>query len=95
MGGSALGARALQTALNHPHHNLLSRTMRKGVPRLFVCDNIDPDGFKALLDLLDVRKTLFNVISKSGGTAETMSQFLIVRECSRNGWGTGARLTIW
>jgi glucose-6-phosphate isomerase len=80
IGGSALGAKALQTALNHPHHNLLSRTMRKGVPRLFVCDNIDPDGFKALLDLIDVRKTLFNVISKSGGTAETMSQFLIVRE---------------
>ena len=80
IGGSALGARALQTALNHPHHNLLSRTMRKGFPRLFVCDNIDPDGFKALLDLIDIRKTLFNVISKSGGTAETMSQFLIVRE---------------
>ena len=80
IGGSALGARALQTALNHPHHNLLSRTMRKGFPRLFICDNIDPDGFKALLDLIDVRKTLFNVISKSGGTAETMSQFLIVRE---------------
>jgi glucose-6-phosphate isomerase len=80
IGGSALGARALQTALNHPYHNLLSRTMRKGFPRLFVCDNIDPDGFKALLDLIDIRKTLFNVISKSGGTAETMSQFLIVRE---------------
>ncbi len=80
IGGSALGARALQTALNHPYHNLLSRTMRKGFPRLFVLDNVDPDGFKALVDMIDVRKTLFNVISKSGGTAETMSQFLIVRE---------------
>ena len=80
IGGSALGARALQTALNHPHHNLQSRTMRKGFSRLFVCDNVDPDGFKALLDTIDIRKTLFNVISKSGGTAETMSQFLIVRE---------------
>ncbi len=43
-------------------------------------DNVDPDGFKSLLDLLEVRKTLFNVISKSGGTAETMSQFLIIRD---------------
>jgi glucose-6-phosphate isomerase len=80
IGGSALGAKALHTALSHPHYNLLSKTMRKGFPRLFVADNVDPDGFKALLDLLEVRKTLFNVISKSGGTAETMSQFLIIRE---------------
>jgi glucose-6-phosphate isomerase len=80
IGGSALGAKALHTALAHPHYNLLSKTMRKGFPRLFVTDNVDPDGFKALLDLLEVRKTLFNVISKSGGTAETMSQFLIIRD---------------
>ena len=80
IGGSALGAKALHTALCPPHYNLLSKTMRKGFPRLFVTDNVDPDGFKALLDLLEVRKTLFNVISKSGGTAETMSQFLIIRD---------------
>jgi glucose-6-phosphate isomerase len=80
IGGSSLGARALQTALNHPSYNLLSRTMRKGFPRLFVADNIDPDGFKALLEMVDLRKTLFNVVSTSGGTAETMSQYLIVRD---------------
>jgi glucose-6-phosphate isomerase len=80
IGGSALGAKALQTAITHPHYNLLSKTMRKGYPRLFVADNVDPDGFKALLDLLEVKRTLFNVISKSGGTAETMSQFLIIRD---------------
>jgi len=80
IGGSALGAKALQTALSHPYYNMLSKTMRKGFPRLFVADNIDPDGFKSLLDLLEVRKTLFNVISKSGGTSETMSQFLLIRD---------------
>jgi glucose-6-phosphate isomerase len=80
IGGSALGAKALHGALLHPFHNLLSKNMRKGFPRLFVIDNVDPDGFKSLLDLLEVRKTLFNVISKSGGTAETMSQFLIIRD---------------
>jgi len=80
IGGSALGAKALHNALSRPYYNLLSKTMRKGFPRLFVTDNVDPDGFKALLDLLEVRKTLFNVISKSGGTAETMSQFLIIRD---------------
>ncbi|MGC1402744.1 MAG: glucose-6-phosphate isomerase [Thermodesulfobacteriota bacterium] len=80
IGGSSLGAKALHGALLHPFHNLLSKNMRKGFPRLFVIDNVDPDGFKSLLDLLEVRKTLFNVISKSGGTAETMSQFLIIRD---------------
>jgi glucose-6-phosphate isomerase len=80
IGGSALGSMALLGALAHPYHNLLSKTMRKGFPRVFVADNVDPDGFKSLLDLLEVRKTLFNVVSKSGGTAETASQFLIVRD---------------
>ncbi len=80
IGGSALGAQALQASLCHPYYNLLSKTMRKGFPRFFVADNIDPDGFKALLDILELRKTLFNVVSKSGGTAETMSQFLIIRD---------------
>ena len=80
IGGSALGPKALRNALCHPHYNLLSKTMRKGFPRLFVADNVDPDGFKALMDILEVRKTLFNVISKSGRTGETMSQFLIIRD---------------
>ena len=92
IGGSALGAKALQTALNHPSYNLLSRTMRKGFPRFFVADNIDPDGFKALLDLVDLRKTLFNVVSKSGGTAETLSQYLIVRDLLKRRGGNRKEL---
>jgi len=87
IGGSALGAKALETALTHPYYNLLSKTMRKGYLRLFVADNVDPDGFKALLDLVEVRKTIFNVISKSGGTAETMSQFLIIRDLLKKKMG--------
>ena len=78
IGGSALGGIALHRALHHPFYNLISREERKGYPRLFFADNIDPDGFQALLDTLEMRKTLFNVISKSGETAETMSQFLII-----------------
>ncbi|MDD5153169.1 MAG: glucose-6-phosphate isomerase [Desulfovibrionales bacterium] len=80
IGGSALGGIALQRALNHPHYNLLSDAERKHRPRLFFADNIDPDGFQALLDILGPSETVFNVISKSGGTAETMSQFIYVRD---------------
>jgi len=79
IGGSALGGIALFQALAHPHHNLLPKAKRKGRPRIFFADNIDPEGFSALLELVHPNKTIFNVISKSGGTAETMSQFLVVR----------------
>jgi len=81
IGGSALGTIALQTALNRPLHNLFPAGKRRG-PRLFVMDNIDPVEFADLLDCLraQLRRTLFNVISKSGETAETFAQFLVVRE---------------
>ncbi|MFN0006772.1 MAG: glucose-6-phosphate isomerase [Planctomycetota bacterium] len=77
IGGSALGNTALQTALNSPYHNLHPAA---GLPRLFVLDNIDPDLVGEFLDRFDPATTLFNVISKSGTTAETMSQFLIFRQ---------------
>jgi len=78
IGGSALGTIAVATALLHPWHNLLSAEQRNGAPRLFVLDNIDSREMAALLDMLDPARTVFNVISKSGETAETMAQFLIV-----------------
>lgn len=81
IGGSALGTIALQTALNHPFYNLLPDAKRPG-PKLFVMDNVDPVQFAGLLELLEgqLDRTLFNVISKSGQTAETASQFLAVRK---------------
>lgn len=74
IGGSALGNTALATALTHSYQQIKNP---KGM-RLFVTDNVDPDWFIDLFDVIDLDKTLFNVISKSGGTAETMSQFLHV-----------------
>jgi glucose-6-phosphate isomerase len=80
IGGSALGALALQHALVKPHWNELDDAGRDYFPRLYVLDNIDPTTISPLLDRIDVRRTLFNVISKSGSTAETMAQFLIMRD---------------
>lgn len=77
IGGSALGTIALRTALLRPGWNSLDAADR-GYPRLHVLDNVDPVTIAALLDRLDLARTLWIVISKSGGTAETMSQFLIV-----------------
>jgi glucose-6-phosphate isomerase len=79
IGGSALGPIALRTALRPPQWNLLDDAARDGHPRLHVLDNVDPANITALLGRLDLARTLFIVTSKSGGTAETMSQYLVVR----------------
>lgn len=83
IGGSALGPLAVHQALNHYYYNELPPAKRGYHPRFYVMDNIDPVRFNELLQILDPRKTLFNVISKSGNTSETMAQFLIVRDILR------------
>ena len=79
IGGSALGNTAVQTALRHPSWNSLSPRERAGRPRLHVVDNDDPVRLAALFDVIDPARTLFNVITKSGSTAETISQFMCVK----------------
>jgi glucose-6-phosphate isomerase len=91
IGGSALGTVALRTALLHPYWNELDDEARDFYPRLYVLDNIDPATFGAFLDRIDLKRTLFNVISKSGGTAETMSQYLVIRERLQAELGDGYR----
>ena len=79
IGGSALGPIMAFNALCHLHYNDLPRKKRGG-PRFFVEDNVDPVRMKELLDVIDVKKTCFNVISKSGATSETMAQYLIISD---------------
>ena len=86
IGGSALGANALFNSLCHLHHNELKKSKRKA-PKFYVEDNIDPVRMKELLDILNLEKTIFNVISKSGSTSETMSQFLIIYKILKEKYG--------
>ena len=79
IGGSALGPTMAFNALCHLHYNDLPKEKRGG-PRFYVEDNVDPVRMKELLDVIDVTKTCFNVISKSGATSETMTQYLIVSD---------------
>ena len=78
IGGSALGAAALRDALLPPLWNELDDEARGHAPRLYILDNPDPDTVSALLARLDPASTVFNVVSKSGTTAETMAQFMVV-----------------
>ena len=73
IGGSALGTRTLRDALGPAGGG-------GAHPRLHVVDNIDPHSVAALLARLDMRRTFFNVVSKSGSTTETLAQYLVVAE---------------
>jgi glucose-6-phosphate isomerase len=79
IGGSALGPIALRNALRAPQWNALPDAARDGLPRLHMLDNVDPVTIAAILERVQLAETLFLVVSKSGGTAETMAQYLIVR----------------
>lgn len=94
IGGSALGGMAVTEALLRPYWNLLSEEQRNNFPRIFFLDNIDPDQITGLLQMLDLRKTLVNVITKSGSTAETMSQFMIVKNILEQELGDDYRKNI-
>lgn len=77
IGGSALGTIALHRALKHPFYSLLPKEKRK-TPKLFVIDNVDPEVANGIFDVIDLKKTLVNVITKSGETAETVAFMKIV-----------------
>lgn len=67
-GGTALAA------------HTLARSCAAGTVRVLFADSIDPDHFGALVDRLELSTTVFNVISKSGDTPETLAQFLVIRD---------------
>ena len=69
IGGSALGNKALYSALR------IEKSLSK---KLFVADNVDPSLIYDILSQIELKRTLFNVVTKSGTTAETMSVFLII-----------------
>jgi glucose-6-phosphate isomerase len=90
IGGSALGAKALLNALRPAAWNELDDEGRDFFPRLTVLENVDPTSVSAALKRIDPRRVLVNVISKSGGTAETMAQYLVVRAWLEQSLGQAA-----
>lgn len=89
IGGSNLGAMAVDQALAYGG--------RKGDgSRLHFLDNIDPDYLHDLLARLRPEATAVVTISKSGGTVETATQYLVVREWLQAALGrTAARGHQW
>ena len=81
IGGSALGPIALQSSLNSYYYNDSS------FPKMYYPDNVDPDWLAELIEQIDVSKTLFHVVSKSGGTAETAATLLYIMDFLRERLG--------
>ncbi len=97
IGGSALGNIALQGALNPSTYNLeaAAPTGKRRGPRMFVVDNVDPAYFGGVLNYIlsvdpKLERTLFNVVSKSGETAETAGQFMVIRDLLKKHGRKGA-----
>ena len=78
IGGSALGAWAIDNALRGPHP--VQPAFSRKNPRLVILDNVDPSFVEGALDSMDPKRTMAVVIAKSGATAETVATFLMVRE---------------
>ncbi len=71
-GGSSLSGKALVALADQGFGPA------KGRPKMYFMDNVDPATFAELTTRLALPKTGFIVISKSGGTAETLTAFFTV-----------------
>ncbi|HKI98430.1 MAG TPA: glucose-6-phosphate isomerase [bacterium] len=71
IGGSDLGPRALYLAL---------LPYRQGGRRVHFISNVDPDDTAQVLGGLDLSRTLVNIVSKSGGTLETLTNETLARD---------------
>ncbi|MBI9080329.1 MAG: glucose-6-phosphate isomerase [Pseudodesulfovibrio sp.] len=84
IGGSALGARALQQAFfpqqDQPGHS---------GPSLWIADNVDAYALESYLAKLPPEKTVVVTVSKSGGTIETVGQYFIFKEWMQHHLGDG------
>ncbi|MFC6974554.1 glucose-6-phosphate isomerase [Halomicroarcula sp. GCM10025709] len=82
IGGSALGARTITSALaDEPERHV-------------VLDNVDPEHVERTLSDLPLAETAINVVSRSGTTAETLANFLVVREAYEDAGVDWTELTV-
>lgn len=77
IGGSDLGARAVYEALLPV---AVAKKRAKGGPmKLVFLGNTDPEEVAGKLAGVNLKKTAVNVVSKSGGTAEILANFFLVK----------------
>lgn len=80
-GGSSLGGKTLCALAPLPRRNDIDGATDR--PNLYFLENIDPDSFERMFQQIEVTRTGFLVISKSGSTPETMAQFIYCMDVVR------------
>lgn len=76
IGGSALGAKAVKQAL---YTTMPDEKEAKKI-KVNVIDNVDAEKFNRVLSKLNLKKTMFNIVTKSGTTVEILTMFAVVLE---------------
>jgi glucose-6-phosphate isomerase len=90
IGGSAVAPESLLTSLGHDFYNHLDAKGRKGAPRVFFASNPDPKYLLDLFEVIDPKRTLFQVTSRSGSTTETMATYLWLQDFLKKKIGKSA-----
>ena len=78
IGGSSLGFEAIVDAILPYGYNSLSFSERGGFPRVWIADNIDPYKSYWITKNCVPQDTVVCVITKSGSTVETISNFMYI-----------------
>ena len=86
IGGSSLGAKAVWHAL---------KAMLPPNPRIHFVENVDPFDLHQLLQQMQPARTAVIAISKSGGTIETVVQYLVLRKWLQDALGDAAARQQW
>lgn len=87
IGGSDLGTRAICEALAPSFFQ--KKKAKGGSMKLVFLGNTDPEEVAAKLQGINLKKTIINVVSKSGGTAEILANFFLVRQLLERAVGKG------
>jgi glucose-6-phosphate isomerase len=82
-GGSSMGGQAILALADTPPFAVIAG------PRLHFMDNVDPHTLDVLTKSIDLKRAGLVVISKSGGTAETLAQFLMLGTAFEHALGEG------
>ncbi|WP_408647343.1 glucose-6-phosphate isomerase [Ureibacillus thermosphaericus] len=85
IGGSFLGARAVQEALS-PYFGVL----KEGIEVIYVGHHMSGAYLEQLIHYLDDKEIYINVISKSGSTMETALAFRVLRQYMEKRYGENA-----
>ena len=89
IGGSYLGARAVIEMLTSPLYNLEGTEKRNGPQILYAGNNMSPKYIRSLVEYLEDKDVVINIISKSGKTLEPAITFRILKLFMEEKYGVG------